>query len=169
MASFHGKLTLKSATTISLHERFTHLRNIKPIPATGPEPDTVSPPQSRPKPRPPSPPRIQEYYVPPRRSNSVPQYHGIFNGDHEDDVIVIDDDDYRPNNYRGQRQTKSAVRSQQSYLQRPRNLAPQLAMAAALKLKRRSIKQRLGQRPQNFYNYNQQNSVSKGFHLNACV
>ena len=168
MASFHGKLTLKSATTISLHERFTHLRNIKPIPATGPEPDTVSPPQSRPKPRPPSPPRIQEYYVPPRRSNSVPQYHGIFNGagDRRHEDFDDDIDDRIPNSYRGppRRETKSAVRSQQSYLQRqPRNLAPQLAMAAALRLKRRSIKQRLGQRPQNFYNYNQQNSV-RDFH-----
>ena len=155
---------MKSATTISLHERFTHLRNIKPIPATGPEPEKA-PPKPRP---PPSPPRIQEYYVPPRRSNSVPQYHGIFNGggDRRHEDFDDDIDDRIPNSYRGppRRETKSAVRSQQSYLQRqPRNLAPQLAMAAALKLKRRSIKQRLGQRPQNFYNYNQQNSV-RDFH-----
>ena len=75
--AFQGKLTLRAATTISLHERFTTLKSIKPIPARGPEQQRAPP-----KPRPPSP---QEYYIPPptsyRRAPSAPQYHGIFEED----------------------------------------------------------------------------------------
>ena len=63
--SFQDKLVLKSATTISLHERFTQLRNIKPIPATGP-PEII-----RPKPRIVS----EEIYQPQPQRN---QYHEVF-------------------------------------------------------------------------------------------
>merc|ERR1711962_593533 len=144
--AFQGKLTLRAATTISLHERFTHLKSIKPIPARGPEQQTRAP---IPKPRPPSP---QEYYVPPptshRRATSAPQYHGIF----EEDIP------------RYRRQNNSAVRQERRYLQRnPRPIRPDIAFAAAMKLKQKSIKHRLGQRErheQPLY-YNQQNSYRR--------
>jgi len=144
--AFQGKLTLRAATTISLHERFTHLKSIKPIPARGPEQQTRT---SIPKPRPPSP---QVYYEPPppshRRANSAPRYHGIF----EEDLP----------RYR-RRENNSAVR-QPRYLQRnPRPIRPDIAFAAAMKLKQKSIKQRLGQRErheQPLY-YNQQNTYRR--------
>jgi len=147
--AFQGKLTLRAATTISLHERFTHLKSIKPIPARGPEHQTRA---QIPKQRPPSP---EIYYVAPpptshRRANSAPKYHGIF----EEDLP------------RYHRQPNSAVR-QPRYLQRnPRPIRPDLAFAAAMKLKQRSIKQRLGQRErheQPLY-YNHQNSQYRRFY-----
>jgi len=149
----NGRLTLKSATTISLHERFTSLRNIKPVPATGPTENNSGPLNSRSrsqiqKPRPASP---DVYYVPPsqtRRAPSAPEYHGIFESDRFRD---------RSPSPRDRRRSNSAVRHQ-TYLQRnPRNIRPQLAFQAAMKLKQRSIKQRLGQRQQNFGQTRQQN------------
>jgi len=149
----NGRLTLKSATTISLHERFTSLRNIKPVPATGPIENNSGPLNSRSrsqiqKPRPASP---DVYYVPPsqsRRAPSAPEYHGIFESDRFRD---------RSPSPRDRRRSNSAVRHQ-TYLQRnPRNIRPQLAFQAAMKLKQRSIKQRLGQRQQNFGQTRQHN------------
>merc|ERR1711935_864912 len=69
----NGRLTLKSATTISLHERFTSLRNIKPVPATGPTENNSGPLNSRSrsqiqKPRPASP---DVYYVPPSQTGEA--------------------------------------------------------------------------------------------------
>lgn len=136
---FSEKLVLKSQTGLSLHERFTALRGIKPVPASGPEPAVAAIPQ-----------RQIEYYTPPPRPASVsrrprggatsqPQYHGLFDARREVDS--------------------------NSFSRTPRR--PTLAFQAALKLKKKSIKQRLGPFKnrtffQNYPRYNQRRGYQRG-------
>lgn len=112
--AFTQRMVLKSATTMSLHERFSQLRQTVPPPA--PAAPTYTPPAARATTAPPSaPPRIYEDDDVEIVGGRGPNYHGIFR----------------------QRSTRSEFSS--------RPLSHSLAFEMAMKIKRKSIKQRLGQ------------------------
>lgn len=125
--AFTERLVLKSATNMSLHERFTSLRHIKTTPSS--ETRSKSMPAQQVK-----------YYTPPTPAVSS-RYHGLFEED-DDDVEIVEET--RPFSFR-----RPALQSHQ----RP-PMQRHLAFQAALRLKRKSIKQRLGPRP---LIYHQQN------------
>jgi hypothetical protein len=126
--AFNDRLFLRNSTGLSLHDRFTQLRTNAPPPqqvAVAPPPPRISQPQ----PQYYEPPSFLDRYLPQTlpTQRTRPQYHGFFEAGQQ-----------RP------RPIFEAWQDQQQQRTRP------LAVQAAMRLKRRSIKQRLGVRKEEF-------------------
>ena len=141
MAAFTAKLVLKGSTGVSLHDRFSQLRKL-PEPEERPQFYEPAPllPSPHPEPR-------QLYYEPPvqRPTYRRPRAYSVVPAQRENYVELYE---AGPRNRLGSMRGRGAraVSEFNGSARRARNLA----FEAAMKIKQRSIKQRLGVRRNNF-------------------